>query len=82
MWYRNLIGIAIAAFIAGIALVIFMLVLNMTVAVGTLNGILFYANVVAANTDTYFLPFTAPDFVTVFISWLNLDIGFDTCFFC
>ena len=70
----------VAAFIAGIALVIFMLALNMTVAVGTLNGILFYANIVAANADTYFLPFTTPDFITVFISWLNLDIGFDVCF--
>ena len=52
-WYRNLIGIVIAAFIAGIVLVIFMLALNMTVAVGTLNGILFYANIVAANADAY-----------------------------
>ena len=79
-WFRNLIGIVIAAFIAGIALVIFMLALNMTVAVGTLNGILFYAHIVSANADTYFLPFTTPDFVTVFISWLNLDVGFDACF--
>ena len=79
-WFRNLIGIVIAAFIAGIALVIFMLALNMTVAVGTLNGILFYAHIVSANADTYFFPFTTPDFVTVFISWLNLDVGFDTCF--
>ena len=71
----------VAGFIAGIALVIFMLALNMTVAVGTLNGILFYANIVAANANTYFLPFTSPDVVTVFISWLNLDIGFDVCFY-
>ena len=80
-WRQDLIGITVAAFIAGIALVVFMLALNMTVAVGTLNGILFYANVVAANAEIYFLPFTAPNFVTVFISWLNLDIGFDVCFF-
>ena len=46
----------------------------------TLNGILFYANVVAANADTYFWPFKTPDFVTVFVSWLNFDIGFDVCF--
>ena len=71
----------IAAFIAGIALVIFMLALNMTVAIGTLNGILFYAHIVAANADTYFLPFTTPNLVTEFISWLNLDTGFDACFF-
>jgi hypothetical protein len=79
-WYLDLVGIVVGAFIAGIALVIFMLALNLTVAVGTLNGILFYANIVAANTETYFLPFTAPNFVTVFISWLNLDIGFDVCY--
>ena len=53
-WYIGLIGIVAAAFIAGIASVILMLALNLTVAVGTLNGILFYANIVAANTDTYF----------------------------
>ena len=79
-WLRDLIGIVAASFVAGTALVIFMLALNMTVAVGTLNGILFYANIVAVNADIYFLPSTTPNFVTVFISWLNLDIGFDACF--
>ena len=79
-WRRELIGIVAASLVAGIALVIFMLALNMTVAVGTLNGILFYANIVAVNADIYFLPSTTPNFVTVFISWLNLDIGFDICF--
>ena len=74
---QYLIGIVIAAFIAGIALVIFMLALNMTVAVGTINGIFFYANIVAANADTYFMSLKETDFVNVFISWLNLDIGFD-----
>ena len=79
--HQNLVGIVIASLLAGIALVIFMLALNMTVAVGTLNGILFYANVVAARADTYFFPFKTHTFVTVFISWLNLDIGFDVCLF-
>ena len=51
-WYQNLIGIVIAAFIVGIALAIFILALNMTVAVGTLNGILFYAHIVATNPYT------------------------------
>ena len=79
-WRRDLIGIVAASLVAGIALVIFMLTLNLTIAVGTLNGILFYANIVAVNADIYFLPSTTPNFVTVFISWLNLDIGFDVCF--
>ena len=38
--------------IAGIVIVIFMLALNSTVAIGTLNGILFYANVIATNIFT------------------------------
>ena len=42
-----------ASFVAGIALIIVMLALNLTVAVGTLNGILFYANVLAVNIDTF-----------------------------
>ena len=79
-WRQDLIGTLVAAFLAGIALVIFMLALNITVAIGTLNGILFYVHIVAANADTYFLPFRNSNFVTVFISWLNLDIGFDICF--
>ncbi|MCG8622001.1 MAG: right-handed parallel beta-helix repeat-containing protein, partial [Proteobacteria bacterium] len=78
-WYRNLVGLLVAAFVAGILLVIFMLALNLTVAVGTLNGILFYANIVASNTDAYFPLSSAPNVVSVFISWLNLDFGFDIC---
>ena len=67
---------------AGIAIIIFMLALNMTVAIGTLNGIHFYANIVAANADTYFFRFLSrASFVKLFISWLNLDIGFDVCVF-
>ena len=72
--------IILAAFIAGIALVTILCAFNLTVTVGTLNGILFYANIVAANKAT-FLPFSRPNFATIFISWLNLDIGFEVCFF-
>ena len=52
----------------------------MTVAVGTLNGLFFYANVVYAY-QSILLPFQGVNFVTVFISWLNLDLGIDTCYF-
>ena len=69
-----------AAFLAGIGLVAFLLLLNMTVAVGTLNALIFYANIIAANSSI-FLPFSEPTFITVFISWLNLELGIDTCYF-
>ena len=80
-WYLNLAGLVIAAFVAGIVLVILMLVLNFTVAIGTLNGILFYANIMASNTEAYFPLSSTPNLVFVIVSWLNLDIGFDICFF-
>lgn len=78
-WLLNLLGILSAALLAGVALVALLLVLNLTVAVGTLNGIIFYANIVAVNKSS-FLPFSAPNVITVFISLLNLEIGFDICF--
>ena len=79
-WSALLIAITIAAILAGIALVTLLLVINMTVAVGTLNGLIFYANVVYAN-KSILLPFQEINFLTVFISWLNLELGIDTCYF-
>ena len=79
-WPVVLAVILVVSIIAGIALVIFLLVLNLTVAVGTLNAIIFYANIVAANSSAFFLS-SDITFASVFISWLNLDIGIDSCFF-
>ena len=62
-----------------IALVALLLVLNMTVAVGTLNGLIFYANVVYANKSIYF-QFQETNFITVIVSWLNLELGIDICY--
>ena len=78
-WPAQFIGICILFFLSGILLVTFLLALNLTVAVGTLNGIIFYANIVAVNKGTFFT-FSKPNYITVFISWLNLDFGFDVCF--
>ena len=66
--------------IFGIVLVFMILALNITVATGTINSILFYANVVFVNREI-FLRFSNPNPVTIFISWLNLGIGFDACFY-
>ena len=78
-WIHNiLIAIAIGTLISGIVLVGVLLILNLTVAVGTLNGIILYAHIVAAN-GSVFLPFYETNFATVFLAWLNLNIGFDVC---
>ena len=62
----------------GTILVVLLILLKMTVASGTLNGLIFYANIVDANRDI-FIP--QGGWVRVFISWLNLDFGFSTCFY-
>ena len=79
-WVWLVAAIVVAFILAGIALVCLLLVLNLTVAVGTLNAIIFYANIVAANRSVIFQT-SEISFATVFISWLNFDTGFDTCFY-
>ena len=79
-WPAVLVAILLAAIIAGILLVATLFVLNMTVAVGLINGFIIYANIVAASSSVFF-PSSEPSFPTVFVAWLNLDIGIDVCFF-
>ncbi|XP_064390063.1 uncharacterized protein LOC135337972 [Halichondria panicea] len=64
--------------LAGIVLVAFILVFNITVATGTIHGLIFYTNILAAN-QPIFIPFH--NALTVFISWVNLDLGIETCFY-
>ena len=66
--------------LAGIALVAFLIALNLTVSVGTINGLIFYANVIKIYEPIFF-PHGPVPFLTQFISWLNLDLGIETCFF-
>ena len=77
-WIHLLITVTIGTLISGIILVGLLLILNLTVAVGTLNGMIFYANIVAAKSST-FLPFHETNFATIFLAWLNLNLGFDVC---
>ena len=60
-----------------------MLKCNLTVSTGTLNGIIFYANIVRANHAVFF-PLGKSGFsslLSVFIAWLNLDLGVEVCLF-
>ena len=67
---------------AGVALIAVLLALHMTVAAGTINGLILYANIVNICRDV-FLPFrkTHVNPLTVFIAWVNLDFGIPTCFY-
>ena len=64
---------------AGIALVMLLLILDVNVSKGTLNSIVFYSNIVIANR-AILIPLKKYSFLTMFISWLSLDLGIETCF--
>ena len=66
--------------VAGIALVVLLIALNLTVSVGTINGLIFYANIVKLN-EPFFFTNGNVSVLSQFISWLNLDFGIETCFF-
>ena len=66
--------------VMGVALVFLLLVCKLTVAAGTISGLVFYANVVGANRTT-FLPVKSTDPLSVFVAWINFDFGIETCFY-
>ena len=72
-WRGQMVGITLTAIFGGIALVAVIMVLDLTVATGTINGIIFYANIMNSG----FIELASPKFA---ISWLNLEFGFDVCF--
>ena len=67
---------------AGFGLVALLMVLNLTVSIGTINGLIFYASIVkiSESTDIYFPNGSIP-VLSQFIAWLNLDLGIETCFY-
>ena len=73
------VSIVILAAVAGVVLVILLMLLNLTVSVGSINGLLFYANLVKLNESVFFSSGNIP-VITQFISWCNLDMGFEYCF--
>ena len=66
--------------LAGVLLVILLFLLDLTVKAGTLHGLIFYSNIVAANHHI-FIPQSANNPASIFIAWLNLDLGIQTCFY-
>ena len=80
LWPAISVAILVTALLAGLVMVTLTLLLNLTVATRSLNSIIFYANVLAANHQLC-TPFKQSNFFSVFISWLNLDIGIDVCSF-
>ena len=66
--------------LAGVVLVLFIKLLDLSVSCGLINWLIFYANIIKTN-EHIFLPQGNTNLLTLFISWLNLDLGFEICFF-
>ena len=64
----------------GVLLVVLLIALNLTVSVGTLNGLLFYANIVKLYEPAFSRKGALPVLSQV-VSWINLDFGFKVCFY-
>ena len=64
--------------VMGITLVLLLLVCKLTVVTGTLSGLMLYANIVGVNCTNYL---AVNPILSVFIAWLNLDFGIETCFY-
>ena len=76
-WWYVLLLLVFA--VAGILLVALLIALNLTVSVGAINGLIFYANMVKILENNLFSQGQIP-VLSQFISWINLDFGIEVCF--
>ena len=67
--------------LGGIVVIIFLFVSNFTVANGSINVIIFYANIASINGPVLFNNYKRTKYVYILISLLNLDLGIETCFY-
>ena len=70
--------------LAGVLLVVMLLKCNFTVSTGTINGLIFYVNIIQVNHPIFF-PAKGVTFLSymlsIFIAWANLDLGIEVCLF-
>ena len=66
--------------VAGLLLVVVLFALNLTVTEGTINGLIFYANVLSMGNAVQFTE-GGSQYLYTFLAWLNLDLGITTCLY-
>ena len=76
-----MIAIFFGQILFGLIVVISLIVLDLTVAVGTINGLTFYANIIRAQHAIFFESDSSSSFLSMFIARLNLDEGIETCLY-
>ena len=77
----TMIALLVGQLTFGPVLVVSLMMLDLTVAVGTINGLTLYANIIYAQRTTFFTQDTSSSFLSMFIAWLNLDLGIETCIY-
>ena len=71
---------------AGIVFVFLLTACNLTVTEGTINGLMFYCNIIYSNHSLFFTsavmkPQVFSSALRPFIDWMNLQLGISTCFY-
>ena len=81
----RVVGLVLLFALLGIILVFLVGILDITVSEGTLNAIVFYMNVLWVNSSIFFNSPKAPNrlskLLKLFVLWMNLDFGFEVCFY-
>ena len=77
----NTVIISLIVIVAGVFLVVLLYLLNLTVTNGSISGIIFYANIVSINDSVFLVNDNVFNPLKVFISFINLDLGIETCFY-
>ena len=79
-WPAVLVITTLLVILLGVAFVAAILFLNLTVAVGTINAIIFYVNIIDLQHSVFF-PLQDASYEELIVAWLNLEFGIDLCFY-
>ena len=66
--------------LVGALSVVIAFLIDVTITHGLINGLFFYSNIVMVNVNIFFQG-NQSGFLFMFLSWVNMDIGFPICFY-
>ena len=78
---NNYIALLLVFCCLGVLLIAIVTLLSFTIGDGAINGVIFYAAFLHLNKNLLFLNYSNGNLFVIFISWLNLDFGFNVCFY-
>lgn len=77
----HLLPVMVGFALGGIGLVVVLLVLNLTISIGTINSLIFYANIANAKCKSFFPDEFLHSMLYKFISVVNMGTGAEACFY-